>query len=74
VTIHSNGTWSYEQDTELVIPGAANPFHHTDRNTLRKIGEPTPNPLAAPGAKRTAQPPSLGIGSLRSAPRRDDPR
>ncbi|REN20282.1 FABP family protein, partial [Mycobacterium tuberculosis] len=22
------------------------PFSHTDRNTLRKIGEPTPNPTA----------------------------
>jgi hypothetical protein len=22
------------------------PFHHTDQNTLSKIGEPTPNPLA----------------------------
>ena len=22
------------------------PFHHTDRNTLTKIAEPTPNPLA----------------------------
>jgi hypothetical protein len=47
VTIHANGTWSYEQDTELMIPGTRDPFHHTDRNTLTKIGEPSPNPLAA---------------------------
>jgi hypothetical protein len=46
VTLHPNGTWSYEQDTVLVIPGIADPFHHTDRNTLTKIGEPTPNPMA----------------------------
>lgn len=52
VTINDDGTWSYEQDTILVIPGQAEPFHHTDRNTLRKIGEPTPNPTAQAAAKR----------------------
>jgi hypothetical protein len=58
----------------MVIPGAQNPFHHTDRNTLRKIGEPTPNSLAAERANRTAQPGSLGIGSLRLiVPRHDGP-
>ena len=46
VTIHADGTWSYEQSTVLIIPGQEEPFHHTDRNTLRKIGEPTPNPTA----------------------------
>jgi hypothetical protein len=65
VTIHPGGTWSYEQDTVMVIPGAPKAFHHTDRNTLRKIGEPTPNPLAAQRANPTAQPTDLGIGSLR---------
>jgi hypothetical protein len=51
VTINADGTWSYEQDTILIIPGQAEPFHHTDRNTLRKIGEPTPNPTALAAAK-----------------------
>ena len=46
VTIHDEGTWSYELHTTLVIPGRAEPFLHTDRNTLMKIGEPTPNPTA----------------------------
>jgi hypothetical protein len=46
VDIHGDGTWSYVQDTILVIPGQAEPFHHTDRNRLRKIGEATPNPMA----------------------------
>jgi hypothetical protein len=63
VTIHPGCTWSYEQDTVMVIRGAPEPFHHTNRNTLRKIGEPTPNPLAVQRAKRT----DLGVGSLRSA-------
>jgi hypothetical protein len=51
VTINPDGTWSYDQDTVLIIPGQTEPFHHTDRNTLRKIGEPTPNPTALAAAK-----------------------
>jgi hypothetical protein len=46
VTINLDGTWSYDEDTVLMIRGKSEPFHHTDRNTLAKIGEPTPNPLA----------------------------
>ena len=46
VTINDDGTWSYDEDTVLMIRGRAEPFHHTDRNTLTRIGEPTPNPLA----------------------------
>lgn len=46
VTINDDGTWSYDEDTVLMIRGQTEPFHHTDRNTLTKIAEPTPNPLA----------------------------
>jgi hypothetical protein len=46
VAVHEDGTWSYEEDTVLQIRGRAEPFHHTDRNRLTKIAEPTPNPLA----------------------------
>jgi hypothetical protein len=46
VSINADGTWGYDEDTVLQILGQAEPFHHTDRNTLTKIGEPTPNPLA----------------------------
>jgi hypothetical protein len=46
VTCHPDGTWSYEEDTVLVVRGQATPFHHTDRNTLTRVGDPTPNPLA----------------------------
>jgi len=52
VTINPDGTWSYEQDTVLTIPGLKEPFHHTDRNTLHKIGEPTPNPTAQAAATK----------------------
>jgi hypothetical protein len=43
VTVHEDGTWAYEQDTVLKVAGSAQLFHHTDRNTLHKIGEATPN-------------------------------
>jgi hypothetical protein len=46
VAINPDGTWSYEEDTVLMIRGRAEPFHHTDRNTLTRIAPPTPNPLA----------------------------
>jgi len=46
VTIHDDGTWSYEQDTVLKIQNQVKLFHHVDNNTLYKIGEATPNPLA----------------------------
>jgi hypothetical protein len=46
VTINADGTWSYDQDTVLMIRDKPEPFHHTDRNTFTRIAEPTPNPLA----------------------------
>lgn len=39
--------WSYEQETAMEISGQAAPFRHVDRNTVRRIAAPTPNPLAA---------------------------
>lgn len=51
VDLHADGTWSYEQDTLLTIPGQSETFHHTDRNRLRKIAEPTPNPTALAAQK-----------------------
>jgi hypothetical protein len=46
VSIHDDGTWSYEQDTVLKIQNQVELFHHVDNNTLHKVGEATPNPLA----------------------------
>lgn len=46
VDIHDDGTWSYEEDTVLLIKDKNEPFHHTDRNLLIQIAPPTPNPLA----------------------------
>ena len=46
VLIHDDGTWGYEEDTVLKIQGQDELFHHTDKNLLIKVAEPTPNPLA----------------------------
>ncbi len=46
VTINDDGTWSYDEDTVMMIKGQSEPFHHTDRNTLSRVAAPTPNPLA----------------------------
>ncbi len=62
VTIHPNGTWAYEEEGIMEIPDRDEPFHHVDRNTLSRIGPPSPNPLAQGSADR-----SLGIGSLRAS-------
>ncbi|MGO9802748.1 MAG: FABP family protein [Steroidobacteraceae bacterium] len=47
VVFNPDGSWSYVLDTLLMVHGRAEPFLHRDRNTLRKVAEPTPNPLAA---------------------------
>ncbi len=49
VTIHDDGTWSYEQDTVLQVAGSEQVFHHTDANTLRRIAEAEANPMARGG-------------------------
>lgn len=46
VSVNPDGSWSYEEDTVLKIRGKDELFHHVDKNTLSKIAEPTPNPLA----------------------------
>ena len=46
VTIHDDGTWSYDQQTTLIVRGQAEPFQHTDRARLKWIDAPTPNPRA----------------------------
>lgn len=37
VTIHPDGRFSYAEDTQMQMKGRSEIFHHTDRNTLRKI-------------------------------------
>jgi hypothetical protein len=52
VTILEDGTWSYEQDTVMMIKGQTEAFHHLDTNVLTKVGEATPNPLALDAMKK----------------------
>jgi hypothetical protein len=47
ITVNSDGTSSYEEHSELRLPDRSGLIDHVDRNTLVRIGEPTPNPLAA---------------------------
>ena len=69
VQVHGDGTWSYEEEGVMEIAGRDEPYHHIDRNTLRRIAAPTPNPLAAQAQQRAAvasvDDDSLGIGGLR---------
>jgi len=46
VVFNRDGSWSYVQDTMLKVRGRAELFQHRDRNTLVRVAEPTPNPLA----------------------------
>jgi hypothetical protein len=46
VSVTGPRTFSYEQETLLRIPGRRKTFRHTDRNTLRRIAPPSPNPTA----------------------------
>ena len=61
VSVNTDGTWSYDEEGLMAIPGRDAPFTHRERNTLTRIGLPTPNPLAR--AARADG--SLGIGDLR---------
>jgi hypothetical protein len=46
ITLGEDGTLAYEQDTVLQVAGRPEPFHHLDRNLLRRIAPPRPNPAA----------------------------
>ncbi|MBO9518753.1 MAG: FABP family protein [Porphyrobacter sp.] len=46
VDFHDDGSWSYVQDTMLMVRGQDTLFQHRDRNHLTKIAEPDLNPWA----------------------------
>ena len=50
VTINDDGTWTYSEDTTLMVADRTEPFAHTDVNTLTKVGEPILNPMARAAA------------------------
>ena len=46
VTFNPDGSWSYVSSTTLTVRGRPQPFLHRDSNTLARVAEPRPNPLA----------------------------
>jgi hypothetical protein len=38
VTIVDADTLRYEEDTQLLLKGLSDPFHHLDSNTLSRVG------------------------------------
>lgn len=46
VVFNPDGSWGYVTDTMLTVHGRTTPFAHRDQNTLLKVSEPQPNPLA----------------------------
>lgn len=46
ITVHDDGTWSYDEDTVMTIKGQDAPFHHRDANRLSRVAPPQPNPVA----------------------------
>jgi len=46
ITFNPDGSWSYVTHTTLIVHGRPDPFDHRDENTLFKVREPKPNPLA----------------------------
>jgi hypothetical protein len=54
VVFNPDGTWRYVLDTLLIVHGREEPFLHRDRNTLFKVAELMPNPLALIAAPSSA--------------------
>ncbi|HEX3699353.1 MAG TPA: heme-binding beta-barrel domain-containing protein [Phenylobacterium sp.] len=46
VTFRADGGWSYVSETLLAVHGRSELFRHRDHNSLTKVAEPKPNPLA----------------------------
>lgn len=38
VDIHEDGSFSYFEDTQMLMKGRSELFHHTDQNTLKRVG------------------------------------
>lgn len=46
ITFNPDGSWSYDSHTTLTVRDSPEPFDHRDRNTLFKVADAAPNPLA----------------------------
>ena len=56
VVFNADGSRSYVLDTVLMVHGRPEPFQHRDCNTLIKVAEPHPNPLAQLPRRATPEP------------------
>ena len=48
ITFNDDDTWSYVTRVDLAVHGRLPLFDHRDTNTLRRVAQPTPNPLFIP--------------------------
>jgi hypothetical protein len=55
VDFNADGSWRYQTETVLIVRGETAPFTHRDGNTMLKVAEPQPNPLAQILAARAAK-------------------
>jgi hypothetical protein len=55
ISFNPDGSWSYVTHTTLIVHGRPDPFDHRDENTLFKVREPKPNPLAQVLAARSKE-------------------
>jgi len=55
ISFNPDGSWSYVTHTTLIVHGRPDPFDHRDENTLFKVREPKPNPLAQILAARSKE-------------------
>ena len=37
IEVHDDDSWSYDEDSVMEIKGQAEPFHHRDKNTLKRV-------------------------------------
>jgi len=44
IEFHDDGSWSYSEETVLMVRGRKEPFVHRDSNRLTKIADAKPNP------------------------------
>ena len=55
ISFNPDGSWSYVTHTTLIVHGRPDTFDHRDENTLFKVREPKPNPLAQILAARSKE-------------------
>lgn len=64
IRFNPDDSWTYDIETVLTVRGQDAPFTHRDRNTLRRVSEPVPNPLVQRLAAKLGTPaPAVSTGN-----------